>query len=92
MKKSYYYALAKKGFSHNELLFIISHLISILTKRNTEEHKKRNQEPPKKSTIDTPKPESFPPTEEMQKYKELMEILKPYHNPKRISSLLSLIL
>ena len=39
--------------------------------------------PPKKSIIDTPKPESFPPTEEIQKYKELMEILKPYHNPKK---------
>ena len=64
-EKSYYYALAKKAYSHNELLFIISHLISILTKRNTEEHKKANQEPSKKSTIDTLKPESFPPTEEM---------------------------
>ena len=70
-EKSYYYAFAKNGYSHNELLFIISHLISILTKGNTKEHKKTNQEPPKKSTIDTPKPESFPPTEEM------------YHNPKR---------
>ena len=82
-EKSYYYALAKKGFSHYELLFIISHLISILTKGNAKEHKKTNQEPPKKSTIDTPKPESFPPTEELQKIKELMEILKPYHNPKK---------
>ena len=62
-----YYALAKKGYSHNELLFIISHLISILTKGITKEHKKANQEPPKKSTIDTPKPENFPPTEEIQK-------------------------
>ena len=33
-------------------------------------------------TIDTPQPESFPPSEEIQKYKELMEILTPYHNPK----------
>ena len=82
-EKSYYYALAKKGYSHNELLFIISHLISILTKGNTKENKKTNQEPPKKSAIDTSKPESFPPTEEIQKYKELMEILKPYHNPKK---------
>ena len=82
-EKSYYYALAKKGYSHNELLFIISHLISVLTKGNTKEHKKTNQEPPKKLAIDTPKPESFPPTEEMQKYKEIMEILKPYHNPKK---------
>ena len=65
------------------MLFIISHLISILTKGNTKEHKKTNQEPSKKSTSDTPKPESFPPTEEKYKYKELIEILKPYHNPKR---------
>ena len=91
-EKSYYYALAKKGYSHKELFFIISHLISILTKGNTKEHKQTNQEPPKKSTIDTPEPESSPPTEEIQKYKELMGILKPYHNPKRISLLLSLVL
>ena len=82
-EKSYSYALAKKGYSQNELLFIISHLISILTKGNTKEHKKTSQEPPKKSTIDTPKPESSTPTEKIQKYKELMEILKPYHNPKK---------
>ena len=80
---SYYYALAKKGYSHNEILFIIFHLISILTKGNTKEHEKTNQGPPKKPTIDTPKPESFPPTEEMQKYEESLEILKPYHNPKK---------
>ena len=73
-EKSFYYALAKKGYSHNELLFTISHLISILTKGNIKEHKKTNQEPPKKSTIDTLKPESFPPTEEMQKYKELKKL------------------
>ena len=72
-EKAYCYALAKKGYSHNEFLFIISHLISILTKVNTKEHKTKNQEPPKKSTIDTPKPEGFPPTEEIKKYRELME-------------------
>ena len=83
-EKPYYYALAKKGYSHNELLIIISHLISILTKGNTKEHAKINQEPPKKSTSDTSKPESFPPTEEIQKYKKSMKFLKPYHNPKRI--------
>ena len=71
------------GYFHNELLFIISHLISILTKGNTKKLKKTKQEPPKKSAIDTPKPESFPPTEEIQNYKELLEILKPYHNPKK---------
>ena len=32
-EKSYYHAVAKKGFSYNEILFIISHLISILTKK-----------------------------------------------------------
>ena len=40
-EKSYYYAIAKKGKSNKELLFIISHLISILTKVNIKEHKKR---------------------------------------------------
>ena len=82
-EKSYYYALAKKGYSHNELLFIISHLISILTKVNTKKHKKTNPNLQTKSTSNTPKPESFPPTEEIQKDKELMDILKPYHNPKK---------
>ena len=81
-EKSSYYALAKKGYTHNELLFIVSHLISIPTKSNAKNDKKINQEPPKKPTSDTSKPESFPPTEEIQKYKELMEILKTYHNPK----------
>ena len=38
-EKSYYYAIAKKGYSNNELLFIISHLTSILTKGNIKEHK-----------------------------------------------------
>ena len=36
-EKSYYYAIAKKGYSNNELLFIISHLISMLTKGNMKE-------------------------------------------------------
>ena len=67
-EKSYYYALAKKGYSHNELLFNISHLISILTKRNTKEHKKTNQEHPRKITIDTPKPKVF---HSLKKYKNI---------------------
>ena len=66
-KRSYYYAIAKKGYSHNKLLLIISQLISILTKGNTKKHKKTNQEPPKKSTIDTLKPENFSPTEKNTK-------------------------
>ena len=82
-EKSYYYAIAKKGYSNNELLFIISHLISILTKGIIKEHKRTNQEPLKKPTNDIPQPESFPPTEEIQKYKQLMNVLKPYHNPKK---------
>ena len=92
-EKSYYHAIAKKGYSHNELLFFTSQLISILTNGSTKEHKTINQEPPKKSTSDTPKPENSPtPIEEIQKYKELLEILKLYHNPKKIYSLLLLIL
>ena len=65
-EKSYYHAIAKKGFSNNELLFIISHLISILTKGNIKEHKKTDQEPSKKPTNDIPQQENFPPTEEKQ--------------------------
>ena len=33
-EKTYYHAMAKNGFSYIEILFIISHLISILTKGN----------------------------------------------------------
>ena len=32
------YVIARKRYSNNELIFIISHLISILTKGNTKEH------------------------------------------------------
>ena len=31
-EKSHYHTIAKKGYSYNELIFIISHLISIFTK------------------------------------------------------------
>ena len=65
------------------MLFIISHLISILTKGNIKEHKRTNKELLRKPTNDIPQPESFPPTEEVQKYQHLMDILKPYHNPKK---------
>ena len=82
-EKSYYHAIAKTGYSYNELLFIISHLLSILTKGNITEHKKTNQESPKKPKIDIPKPKNFPSTEEIQKYRQLMDILKPCHNPKK---------
>ena len=77
-EKSYYYAIAKKGYSNNELL---SHFNSY--KRKYKRNKRINQESSKKSTKDIPQPESFPPTEELQKYKQLMDILKPYHNPKK---------
>ena len=79
-KKSYYHAIAKKGYTYNEL---VSHLISVLAKGNNKEHKLINPQTSKKSTNDVPKPEKFPPTEEIQKYKQLMEIFKPYHNPKK---------
>ena len=72
---------SKKGTF--KLLFIISHLISTLTKGNIKEHKRTNQEPLKKPTNDIPQPESFPPTEEIQKYKQLLDTLKSYHNPKK---------
>ena len=55
----------------------------MLTKGNKKEHKRTNQEPSKKPTNDIPKPESFPSTEEIQKYQQLMATLKPYHNPKK---------
>ena len=64
-------------------MFIISHLISILTKGNTKEHKRKNQEPLNKPTNDIPQPESFSPTEERQNYKQLLDILNSYHNPKK---------
>ena len=82
-EKSSFYAIAKKGYSNNEVLFIVSHLISILTKGNIKEHKMTNQQPLKKPTNDILQPESFPPTEEIQNYKQLLDILKPYHNPKK---------
>ena len=82
-EKSYYYGIAKKGYSNIEIIFTISHLISILTEGNVKENKRTNQEPLNKPTNDSPQSESFPPTEEIQKYKQLMDILKPYHNPKK---------
>ena len=41
-EKFYYHAIARKGYSYNELLFSISHLISILIKGNLEVHKNTN--------------------------------------------------
>ena len=34
--------------------------------------------------MDIPKSESSSPTEEIQNYRQLMEILKPYQNPKKV--------
>ena len=65
-EKSYYYAIAKKGYSNNELLFFIFHLISILTKGNIKETKRTNQEPSTKATNDIPQPENFQSTEEIR--------------------------
>ena len=87
-EKSYFYAMTKKGYSNNELIFIISHLLSLLTNGNYnekihEEHKKSKQESPKKIKNDTPQPQHFRPTEELQKYTEILNIIKPYHHSNR---------
>ena len=42
-ERSYYHAIAKKGYSHNELLFNISNLISILTKKNLKTKKDKSR-------------------------------------------------
>ena len=87
-EKSYFYAMTKKGYSNNELIFIISHLLSLLTNGNYnekihKEHKKSKQESPKKIKNDTPQPQHFRPTEELQKYTEILNIIKPYHHSNR---------
>ena len=87
-EKSYYYAITKKGYSYNELIFIISHLLSTLIKENNEEHKKIKHDSikhdsPKKTKTDIPQPQSFFSTEVLQKYKEILDVIKPYHHPKR---------
>ena len=82
-EKSYYYAITKKGYSYNELIFISSHLLSLLIKRNNKEHKKTKHDSPKKTKTDIPQPQNFLPTEELQKYKEILDVIKPYHHSKR---------
>ena len=82
-EKSYFYAMTKKGYSNNELIFINSHLLSLLTNGNHKEHKKTKQESPKKTKNDIPQPHSFRPTDELQKYIEILNIIKPYHHPNR---------
>ena len=82
-EKSYFHAMTKKGYSNNELIFIISHLLSLLTNGNHKEHKKVKQESPKKNKNDIPQPQSFRPTDELQKHTEILNIIKPYHHPNR---------
>ena len=52
-------------------------------KLKIKETKKAPHESRKKPINIIPQPENFPPTEEIQKYKQLLEILKPYHNNKK---------
>ena len=75
--------MTKKEYSNNELIFIISHLLSLLTNGNHKEYEKAKQESPKKTKNDIPQPQSFCPTDELQKYTEILNIIKPYHHPNR---------
>ena len=50
-EKSYFYAMTKKGYSNNELIFIISHLLSLLTNGNTKEHKRQNKNRQRKPKV-----------------------------------------
>ena len=82
-EKSFYYAITKKGYSYNELIFISSHLLSLLIKGNNKEHKKTKHDSPKKTKTDISQPQNFLPTEELQNYKEILDVIKPYHHSKR---------
>ena len=82
-EKSYCHAMIKKGYSNNELIFLISHLLSLITNGNHRENKKAKQESPKKTKNDIPQPQSFRPTDELQKNTEILKIIKPYHHPNR---------
>ena len=82
-EKSYYYAMTKKGYSYIELIFISSHLLSLLIKGNNKEHKKTKHDSPKKTKTDIPQPQGFLLTEELQIYKEILDVKKPYHHSKR---------
>ena len=42
-EKSYFHAMTKKGYSNNELIFIISHLLSLLTMEITKNIKRQNK-------------------------------------------------
>ena len=82
-EKSYFNAITEKGYSYNELIFISSHLLSLLIKGNNKEHKKTKHESPKKTKTDILQPQNFLPTEELQNYKEILDVIKPYHHSKR---------
>ena len=68
--------MTKKGYSNN--------LLSLVTNGNTKEHKKTKQESPKKSKSDIPQLQCFRPTDELQKYTEFLNIIKPYHSNRDI--------
>ena len=42
-EKSYFYAITKKGYSNNELIFIISHLLSLLKTEILKNTKRQNK-------------------------------------------------
>ena len=75
--------MTKKGYSNIELIFNISQLFSLLTNGNHKEYKKAKQGLPKKTKNDIPQQQSFRPTDELQKYTEILNIIKPYHQPNR---------
>ena len=64
-------------------LFLILFQFLQNEKLKIKETKKASHESPKKPINIIPQPGNFPPTEEIQKYKQLLEILKPYHNNKK---------
>ena len=49
--------------------------------KRTQKNKSKTFEKNQQKTF--PQPETFPPTEEIQKNQQIMDILKPYHNPKK---------
>ena len=58
-------------------------MLSLLINGNNKEHKKIKHDSPKKTTTDIPQPQNFLPTEELQNYKEILDVIKPYHHSKR---------
>ena len=45
--------------------------------------KRQNQNRQRKLKSDIPQPQSFRATDELQKYTEILNIIKPYHHPNR---------